>query len=109
MLWPIESYTKFDLANNTHCGLCKYTRLPFGITTAPSLWQQAIAQVLSGIPNVAYYIDTNLITGRTRSEHIENLQMVLCGLREYGLKLKHSKCKFFANDQEFLGHLLKHV
>ena len=116
-----ESYTKLDLARaykqmkvklecqplltiNTHRGLYRYTRLPFGITTAPSLWQRAMAQVLSGIPNVAYYIDDILITGRTRAEHIENLRMVLRRLREYGLKLKHSKCEFFAKDLEFLGH-----
>ena len=115
-----ESYTKLDLARaykqmkvkeecqplltiNTHRGLYRYTRLPC-ITTAPSLWQRAMAQVLSGIPNVAYYIDDILITGRTRAEHIENLRRVLCRLREYGLKLKRSKCEFFAKDLEFLGH-----
>ena len=115
-----ESYTKLDLARaykqmkikvecqplltiNTHCGLYRYTRLPFGITTASSLWQPAMAQVLSGIPNIAYYIDDILITGHTRAEHIENLRMVLSRLREYGLKLKHSKCEFFAKDLEFLG------
>ena len=30
--------------------------------------------------------------------------MVLSRLREYGLKLKHSKSEFFAKDLEFLGH-----
>ena len=98
-----EEYQPF-LTINTHRGLYRYTHLPFGITTAPSLWQRAMAQVLSGIPKVAYYIDDILITGRIRAEHIENLRMVLCRLREYGLKLKHSKCEFFAKDLEFLGH-----
>ena len=50
------------------------------------------------------YIDDMLITGHTRAEHIENLRMVLNRLREYGLKLKQSKCEFFAKDLEFLGH-----
>ena len=45
-----------------------------------------------------------LITGRTRAEHIENLCMVLQQLRDYGLKLKKSKCEFFAKDLEFLGY-----
>ena len=35
-----------------------------------------MAQVLSGIPKIVYYIDDILITGHTRAEHIENLWMV---------------------------------
>ena len=56
-----------------------------------------------GITHVAYYIDDILIIGHTRAEHIENLRMVLNRQREYGLKLKQSKCEFFAKDLEFLG------
>ena len=50
------------------------------------------------------YIDDILITGRTRAEYIENLRMVLLRLRDFGLKLKQSKCEFFAKNLEFLGH-----
>ena len=84
-----ESYSKLDLARankqmkvtesrqplltiNTHMGLFRYARLPFGISTAPSLWQRAMAQVLQGIPNVVnvvFFIDDILVTGRTRQEH----------------------------------------
>ena len=116
-----ESYTKLDLARaykqmkvkedcqplltiNTHRGLFQYTRLPFGITTAPSLWQRAMAQVLSGLSGVVYYIDDILVTGRTREEHITNLRAVLQRIREHGLRLKESKCQFFTKELEFLGH-----
>lgn len=116
-----ESYTKLDLARaykqmeikeecqslltiNTHRGLFKYTRLPFGITTAPSLWQRAMAQVLSGLSGVVYYIDDILVTGRTRAEHAKNLRAVLQRIREHGLRLKKSKCQFFTRELEFLGH-----
>jgi len=105
-----ESYTKPDLARaykqvkvkhdcqslltiNTHRGLFQYTRLPFGITTAPSLWQTAMSQVLAG---VVYHIDDILVTGRTREEHISNLHAVLIQIQEYCLRLKKSKCDFFA-------------
>ena len=63
-----------------------------------------MVQALSGIPHVAYYIDEILSTGRTRAEHIENLQMVLLWLRDFRLRLKESKCEFFTKGLEFLGH-----
>ena len=58
-------------------GLFRYTRLPFGISTAPSLWQRAMAQVLHGIPGVVYFIDDILATGQTREEHEATLCKVL--------------------------------
>ena len=63
-----------------------------------------MAQVLSGLSGVVYYIDDILVTGRTREEHTANLQAVLQRIREHGLRLKKSKCQFFTKKMEFLGH-----
>ena len=63
-----------------------------------------MAQVLSGLSGVVYYIDDILVTGRTREEHTKNLRAVLQRIREYGLRLKKSKCQFFMRELEFLGH-----
>ena len=65
-----------------------------------------MSQVLAGLPGVVYYIDDILVTGRTREDHISNLRAVLQWIQEYGLKLKKSKCQFFARELEFLGHRL---
>ena len=73
------------LTINTHLGLFRYTRLPFGISTAPALWQKAMAQVLQGLSGVICFIDDILVTGHTREEHKENLHKVLSRLRQYGL------------------------
>ena len=94
------------LTINTHLGLFQYTRLPFGISTAPAIWQKAMSQVLQGIPGVVYFIDDILVTGHTRQEHKANLRRVLDRIREYGLHLKKSKCLFFQKELEFLGHLI---
>jgi len=83
------------LTINAHRGLYQYTRLPFGIKTAPSLWQKAMVQVLSGLSGVVCYIADILVTGHTREEHAANLQVVLIRISEYSLKLKQSKCQFF--------------
>ena len=94
------------LTINTHLGLFQYTRLFFGISTAPAIWQKAMSQVLQGIPGVVYFIDDILVTGHTRQEHETNLRRVLDRIREYGLHLKKSKYLFFQKELEFLGHLI---
>ena len=121
MLANGESYTKLDLARaykqmavkkecqhlltiNTHMGLFQYTRLPFGISTAPSLWQKSNAQVLQRLLGVVCYIDGILVTGHTRTEHKKHLQSVFDQLRQYGLHVKRFKCQFFQKQLEFLGH-----
>ena len=73
------------LTINTHLGFFRYTRLPFGISTAPALWQKAMAQVLQGLSGVICFIDDILVTGLTREEHKENLHKVLSRLHQYGL------------------------
>ena len=118
-----ESFSKLDLARaykqieveessqpyltiNTHLGLFRYRRLPFGIASAPAMWQKAMSVVLQGCRRVVYYIDDILVTGRTRQEHEKNLHQVFQRLEQFGLRVKPSKCKFFQERVEFLGHAL---
>ena len=42
---------------NTHKGLFKYNRLPFSISTAPSIFQRMLETLLAGIPGVCMYLD----------------------------------------------------
>ncbi|RTG90614.1 uncharacterized protein DC041_0002092 [Schistosoma bovis] len=49
------------LTINTHRGLFQYSRLPFGVKTAPSIFQQLMDTILSGILEVATYLDDILI------------------------------------------------
>ena len=60
----------------THNGLFRQNRLVFGITTAPAIWQNAIEKVLQGLPGVKVYLDDVLVSGRTESEHLSNLDRV---------------------------------
>lgn len=41
---------------NTHKGLYLYTRLPYGVSSAPGIFQKAMEQLLQGIPRVTVYI-----------------------------------------------------
>ena len=91
---PLEKNSKQYTTINTHQGLFQYNRLPFGVSSAPGIFQRAIDGLIKGIPDVAAYMDDILITGETQQEHLQNLVAVLERLKTCGAKLKKPKCLF---------------
>ena len=79
---------------NTHRGLYQYTRLPFGVASAPALFQKVMDTVLQGLPKVICYLDGILITASSCQEHLENVQRVLQWLEQYGIRARKSKCVY---------------
>ena len=89
---------------NTHRGLYRYTRLPFGVASAPALFQKLMNSVLQGIPHVICYIDDILVTGSSDEDHYRNLARVFERLQQHGFRLKQDKCAFMQDSVEYLGH-----
>lgn len=91
---------------NTPQGLFKYTRLPFGVSSAPAIFQREMENLLQALPQVAVYFDDIIVTGKNDAEHFTNVNRVLQRLQDAGLKLKLEKCTFLANEVEYLGHVI---
>ena len=58
------------LTVNTHQGLYQYRRLPFGVASAPAIFQRAMDTILQGMRHVICYLDDILITGTDDDEHL---------------------------------------
>ena len=91
---------------NTHLGLFRYNRLPFGVASAPAIFQRTMDQLLNGLSGVKCYLDDIIVTGSNHREHLANLDRVLERLRDKGLRLKKSKCHCMQTSVEYLGHVL---
>lgn len=102
--FPIEPACRKFTTINTPRGLFEYTRLPFGIASAPSIFQKVMDDLFRDMPRVCAYLDDILITGVTDEEHIENLEEVLRRLEKAGLRLNRDKCSFMSSNVEYLGH-----
>ena len=116
-----QSFTKLDMSQayqqveldedsrkyvtiNTYKGLFQHNRLPFGISSAPGIFQRVMESILNGIPNVVVYLDDILVSGPSVEKHLATLAEVLHRLKEAGLRLKKGKCVFLAPSVVYLGH-----
>ena len=74
---PVQKESLKYLTVNMHTGLFNVTRLPFGLSSPPGIFQRLIDCVMGDIPGVMCYLDDIVITGVEESEHIATVRKVL--------------------------------
>lgn len=86
---PLDEEAKKMTVLNTHKGLFCFNRLPFGVSSAPAIFQRRMDGLLGDIPGVQVYLD-DIIIAEKRND-LSRLKQVLQRLREYGLRLHKRK------------------
>ncbi|UYV75033.1 hypothetical protein LAZ67_12002194 [Cordylochernes scorpioides] len=82
----VATITQPFLTINTHKGLFRFRRMPFGLADAPCYFQSVMDRVLVGIEGVICYIDDVLIATVSVEKHLAVLNTV---------------------EIEYMGHLIK--
>lgn len=92
----------------TPVGRFIYKRLPFGITSAPEIFQKTVSSLINTLmlDNVLVHADDILITGKDMIEHDRDLFKVLKLLSENGLTLNFNKCEFRKSETSYLGYVI---
>jgi hypothetical protein len=90
---------------STHVGLRRYKRLMFDINAASEIFQNAIAELLAGLPGCKNISDDIIVYGKDQLEHDLNLQAVLQRLSDYNVRLNKDKCHFSQSQMCFYGHI----
>ncbi|GJR50270.1 putative reverse transcriptase domain-containing protein [Tanacetum coccineum] len=95
-------------AFRTQYGNFKFTVMPFGLTNAPAVFMDLMNQVCRPYLDkfVILFIDDILIYSRTRGEYEMHLGLVLELLKKEKLYAKFSKCEFWLQEVQFLGHVI---
>ena len=80
--------------------------MPYGIKPASGIFQKQMENCLKNISKTVVRIDDILISGESNREHLQNLEKVLKVLDELGVTANKSKCVFFADEVDYMGHII---
>ena len=83
--------SKYLVVNTIDGGLKQYTRIPYGITSQPAIFQHKLEHELTCLDMVVVNIDDILVSGKTEVDHVTNLTAVLDKLSELGQILNDKK------------------
>jgi transposase InsO family protein len=99
-----REYTSFI----TPFGQYQFVRMPFGLSNAGACYSRLMSIALQYLPTqyVLAYLDDIIVFSKTIEEHLEQLRKVLEVHKQFGMKLKVSKCKVLQEEVEYLGHLV---
>lgn len=94
----------------TQEGHYQWTCLPFGLKTAPAIFQRILSSILrkNNLKNFTEnYIDDILIFSETFEEHLIHIEQVLRAIIKEGFRLKFKKCTFASESIKYLGHIIE--
>ena len=86
--------------------------MPFGINSAPDVWQRRMQEHIEGLKGVEVIADDFVIVeyGNTPAEwqsaHTQNVRAFLNRCRERNLKLNEKKARLRQQEVPFTGHIL---
>ena len=105
---PVAEDDRAKTAFCTPFGLFEYNRMPFGLCNAPGTFQRLMERIFGdqSFQTLLLYLDDVVVYASTFEQHLQRLELVFSRLRAHNLKLKLSKCHFFAREVRYLGHVI---
>lgn len=118
-------FSKFDLKDAFHhfeiseesrelttfmsdLGMLRYTRLAFGVSCAPELFQREIEKILQNFKDFCVvFLDDILVFAETEVELLQRQHLVEKALKENNLTINEEKTVRNTQETEFLGFVIK--
>lgn len=91
---------------NTPFGRYSMLRMPFGISSAPEIFQKRSNELFGDIPGVNIVFDDLIIAAADDSEHDRILKQVLDRAQKNGVKFNQKKIQYKVGQVKYLGHIL---
>ena len=103
---PLEKPSIPKTAFNSSFGKYEYIKVPFRLAQSPAYFQELMTGNLKDFEFAIAYLDDIIIFSKTAEEHLSDIRKVFKKLRLAKLSMKLSKCHFFSQEIQYLGHIL---
>ena len=108
----LDRESSYKTTFNTPFGRYRWLRMPFGISSAPEVWQRTMHEFVEGLQGVEVIADDFVIAGfgDTTEDAYKSLEQnersFFTRCREWNLKLNKQKVSRAQTNVPFMGHLL---
>ena len=103
---PLDAESQELVTVNTTKGLFAVTRLSYGVSSAPLIFQRTMDTLLGDIKGTSAYIDDLLVTGRMEADVCKRLHLVFKCLSNAGLCCRNEKRIFNFTSVTYLGYVI---
>ena len=107
----LDESSSFLTTFHTPFGRYRWKRMPFGICSAPEIFQRRMHELIEGLIGVEVVADDFVVVGRGQTEesaihdHDKNLEALLLRCEERGVRLNADKLKLRMPEVPFIGHV----
>ena len=103
---PLDKPSIPKTAFNSPFGKYEYIKVLSGLAQAPAYFQELMTGILKYFNFMIAYLDDIIIFSKTPQEHLSHIRKIFEKLRSAKLSMKMSKCNFFSEEIQYLGHIL---
>ena len=111
--WHVQLDSALSLLTTFHTpfGHYRWLRMPFGISSAPEIFQRRMHELVEGLTGVEVVADDFVVTGfgdtvkEAGANHDRNLAALLSRCEQSNVKLNPDKIKFKQDTVPFIDHL----
>jgi len=104
----IAAADRYKMAFRTWYRHYEFNVMPFGLTNVPATFQSLMNDIFRDMLDICVivYFDDILVYSKNDTDHEKHVQQVLQWLWENKLYARPSKCTFFTDTIEYLGHVV---
>jgi hypothetical protein len=104
----IAAADRHKTAFRTRYGHYEFNVMPFGLTNAPATFQSLMNDIFRDMLDICVivYLDDILVYSKNDKDHEKHVRQALQRLRDNKLYARPSKCTFFTDTIEYLGHVV---